>query len=465
MSLGTPTHLGTASAAGAGSVTTNSISPTSGGLILLAVGGNGTALRTVSGVPSGLSGTWVAVDNENYNDGSIHAAYLFVGTGCTGSGTVSATFSAAWSGSVFYSWIEIPSGWDPTTPIPQFASNNVLPTAGSLTVTLGSSFVDAANNMAIGFFLHRIQEALTAGSGFTKLGETQTAVPVGKVTAWEYQVGQDLSVDMSWSTTSRGAIGIALEVNAAAGGGSVALDGSASMALTTSADMVVAEAVAGQADMALGTTAALSIAQAVAGQADMVLGTTGALSIAQAVAGQADMALSTTADLTVTGAGLTLDGSAAMALTTSADLGVAQALAGQADMALTTAADLGVARPLDGQADAVLGTTAALSLGVGLAGQADMVLGTTADLRLSEALAGSAAMALTTSADLTVTAPFLLTEVEWWQGPIVFRWDHPEGALLEVDQRWDSDGGDFRTKWVGHIEGPRWVDGLIRKEL
>lgn len=89
------------------------------------------------------------------------------------------------------------------------SATNTTAGATSLTVTLGA-FADAHNATSGGFVISPA-EALTVGTGFSLVGTVQGPPTIGS----EWRVDNDSTVDMSW-TTNTGALGIAVELAAAA---------------------------------------------------------------------------------------------------------------------------------------------------------------------------------------------------------------------------------------------------------
>jgi hypothetical protein len=96
-------------------------------------------------------------------------------------------------------------------PSAKVFTNAIAPGPTSLTVTL-SSFADAVNNMAVGIFGDDGTVSPVVGSGFTSIHSANTVYEL----LVEYKLGQDTSVDYSWSNTDVKVSGIAFEVVAAA---------------------------------------------------------------------------------------------------------------------------------------------------------------------------------------------------------------------------------------------------------
>ena len=90
-------------------------------------------------------------------------------------------------------------------------------TATSLTITL-AAFADAVNNTSygMGIVARSAAEDLVPGTGFVQLADVGHSSPImSLLSEWKSPVGEDISVDFTW-TTAAAACGIAVEVKAAA---------------------------------------------------------------------------------------------------------------------------------------------------------------------------------------------------------------------------------------------------------
>lgn len=217
MTIATPTSLDRGNGTAGGSITTNSVTATTGGVLFLFTACGGTTERSITGI-AGLGGTWTHVVHDKYLDGITWRAECWVGVGCTGTGTIVVTFSGSWSSGRGWMLIQYASGVDTTTPVVQSASAIVAAGATQVDVTL-AAFADATNNGAGGFCSHRVVENLVpdASGGWTELDQRQAGSPANTF-AYQYKAGQDTTVSYSWASTTNGAVGLAFEVAAAASG-------------------------------------------------------------------------------------------------------------------------------------------------------------------------------------------------------------------------------------------------------
>lgn len=178
---------------------------------------------TVTFNGSGLAFDVVASVDIDTSGADRQTMWLFRGVASAGSsGTTTIDFGAV---AAKHDWAidEIDgvdtSGINGSAAIVQSATAQFASGATSGTVSL-AAFADATNNAAYGVFDVQSSSSgvvsYTAGTGFTKLGEDTGNVAT---LASEYRVGQDTTVDMTWSGASvfRSA-GIAVELKAASSG-------------------------------------------------------------------------------------------------------------------------------------------------------------------------------------------------------------------------------------------------------
>lgn len=204
---------------------TASISPSANALILVAVhgedadGSNGDAPSSLSG--NGL--TWVKVDDVVFYTGYNNIS-LWRSMGASPStGAITITFPnnenwCAWS-VVEFTGVDT-SGSNGSGAVVQSANNTG--TSASLTVTL-SAFSDASNATYGAFAdfrdLSSGTNTFTVGTGFTQAHAVNDQIGYRQDLGTEYLLGNDTSVDGSFSSVDN--IGaIAIEIKIAAAGGS-----------------------------------------------------------------------------------------------------------------------------------------------------------------------------------------------------------------------------------------------------
>lgn len=142
-------------------------------------------------------------------------------SGWAASGASTGVVTLTWSGASTGLWwiIDEGTGVDTTTQIVQSSAQGAgTGTSGSATL---AAFADAVNNAAYGFLTHIANETSTAEAGYTTLGNFGAALAPDAGLITEYKLGEDLTVTASW-TTSSAWHSHAVEVKAAAGGGTVA---------------------------------------------------------------------------------------------------------------------------------------------------------------------------------------------------------------------------------------------------
>jgi hypothetical protein len=217
VAIATPTRPTAGNGASLSSITTGSVTATTGGVMFLFTACGGTTERTITAV-SGLGGTWSFVAADAYSDGIRWRVECWVGVGCTGTGTISVTFSGTWSSGRGWMVIEYASGVDTTTPVVQSNTATVAPGASQVDVTL-SAFADSTNNAAGGFASHRVVENLVPDttSGWTEIAQWQAGTPANTF-AFQNHPGEDTTVSYSWADTTHGGLGIALEIAATSSG-------------------------------------------------------------------------------------------------------------------------------------------------------------------------------------------------------------------------------------------------------
>lgn len=219
MAISFATILGTRSSVDGSSFVTASGAPTGNRLQLFAV----SAINAAASTPAAptLSGggitTWTEVTSIAYDTGGSNRGRITLFRALEaspGSGTVTITFGESHT-NCEWSWCEFDGidtgGTNGANAIVQSATNSA--TATSLTVTLAA--FGSADNATYGAFTHQANEATTVGTGFTEIHNPFGASRVAS-TLTEYLLGNDTSVDASWTTSSLCG-GIAVEIKAAAG--------------------------------------------------------------------------------------------------------------------------------------------------------------------------------------------------------------------------------------------------------
>jgi len=217
MALSAPSNLtGVTSTANTDNIATGSISPSSNSLLIVSVGNTNNSITTISSISTTLSnvGSWTivqdTVDIGGGKDLSSGVAYALV-TGAPGSGTITTTFSVATRHKIMR--VAEVTGHDTSTPVVQNKTNTG--TSTGLTVTLDST-PDAAN-MVFATVKDVGLGTITAGSGFTEIGETvlDSSQDSTIQTQYDYQ-SADTTAD--WTTLGgTGNVGAAIEIAEAGG--------------------------------------------------------------------------------------------------------------------------------------------------------------------------------------------------------------------------------------------------------
>jgi len=189
---------------------------TAGRLYLLSLCSRADAVQpTISsiGSPTGSGITWTIIGTANDFDASGSRRTMFLYRGMPTS-TVSSGFTITWGGTqTAKTWcVDEVTGMDTSGTQGSGAIVQQVPGAGasvtSLSITLAA--FGSAQNATYGAFGNAGEGALTAGAGFTRIGNQQLTGEAGLAT--EYLIGNDTSVDMSNGTMDIG--GIAIEIKA-----------------------------------------------------------------------------------------------------------------------------------------------------------------------------------------------------------------------------------------------------------
>ena len=199
------------------SFTTASITPTANRLIL-ACAHTVQSTPFVTPVVTGNGLTWVNINTRTQGVNDHFTLFRALGASPSAGGV---TFNYTGTNIVRITWsiIEIDgvdtSGTNGSGAIVQSAVNSGDNTSNTLTVTL-ASFADAVNNAAVGAFgVRSASDTLVAGTGFTFIN--QATIAEFSTTGTEFQLGEDTTVNASW-TNNANRLGIAIEVKATAAG-------------------------------------------------------------------------------------------------------------------------------------------------------------------------------------------------------------------------------------------------------
>jgi len=192
---------------------TASITPTIGadGVVTALVSwqnasGSARTLSTVTG--NGL--TWVIQAQAESTGVTRWGAALVTAVGVPTAGSVSFTFSGTIN-DLQWTIDEIASGVDTTTNhgIVQ-ATTGVADTGTTVSATL-AAFANAAANGCWGGGVHRVNEDISAGSGFAEITADNSGTTPDFHQLTEWKIGEDTTVDMTWATSNTWVV-IAAEV-------------------------------------------------------------------------------------------------------------------------------------------------------------------------------------------------------------------------------------------------------------
>lgn len=204
-------------AASAASVAFTSRTPTANALQLCVVHvARGSSTEPVAPSVAGNGLTWVLVRSHTYRTGISRAAvYVFRAMGAAPSaGVATVTLSASNDKTATAQLIEVTNvatgGTNGSAAVVQSSNNGLADTSTTPTATL-AAFADV-DNATIGFIGHYLPAAtITAGSGFTLLGE---ATSTNTETATEFKAANDTTVDFTLSSNPNFASVIGLELSA-----------------------------------------------------------------------------------------------------------------------------------------------------------------------------------------------------------------------------------------------------------
>jgi len=209
----TGTYQSGASVAGQVGDTISTSSYAFDGYYLVATAAWGGAGNPVPGqptltTPTGVTDTHIRTQDDG-SESSLRSLSVFL---LTGTGTD--VLTADWGMYVYRAFIytvEL-AGHDTTGTVVQSSQTNATGDGAGLQTTAAlSSFSDATNNAVFAFFHNFATGTYTQESGYTLL----TTATGGDRVVCEYDVGEDLTTDITFSVASATYNAIALEINAA----------------------------------------------------------------------------------------------------------------------------------------------------------------------------------------------------------------------------------------------------------
>lgn len=173
------------------------------------------AARSLSSL-SGCGLTWVIQAQVENPAATRWGVALVTGIGTPTSGQLTAVFSAGIN-DLQWTIDEYASGVDTATNHGIVQSNTATGTTSPASVSL-SAFGNATDNVAHGGIVHRVNEDISPGSGFTEVTTDNSGTTPDFHQLSEYQVGEDTTVDFTFATTHTWAAA-ALEIKAVVSGG------------------------------------------------------------------------------------------------------------------------------------------------------------------------------------------------------------------------------------------------------
>lgn len=204
--------------------TATTITPSANRLVLVSFLVVAGTLRTATLTGCGLTWEEVVTDPFFTEASPLWRVGVFRSMGASPStGALTFDFTGSITG---FSWSAIEfdgvdtGGTNGSAAIVQAVASSSIDAGTSHSVTLAA--FGHANNATYGAFGVNKNEDITPGSGFTEGHDLGHASPTARVFS-EYQIGNDTSVDCSW-TTSGAAGGVAVEIKAAAAGGAFTLN-------------------------------------------------------------------------------------------------------------------------------------------------------------------------------------------------------------------------------------------------
>lgn len=308
MAIGTPTAIGqnSTSAAASSLVLTTTAAVPAGAMIVLEIANHNSAAVVPSSVTDSAGNTYTLISAINSSAVSETLAYALNATALASGSTITITFpSTRNAAAAAYSVTGIATA----SAVDQQASNT---TGSSATPSVGpTSATTQADELVIGLFGYSNSRTFTPGSGYTALATVESTGTV-RGTTGEYKIvsatGTQTPDGTFSSSTSFAGLVVTFKA-AAAGGGSVALSASGTIAITGSSSL----AASGSSAVALSASATIAIT----GSAS--LGATGGTS---ALSASATIAITGSASLGVTGGSATFAASGTVRITGSSALSV-----------------------------------------------------------------------------------------------------------------------------------------------
>lgn len=308
MAIGTPTAIGqnSTSAAASSLVLTTTAAVPAGAMIVLEIANHNSAAVVPSSVTDSAGNTYTLISAINSSAVSETLAYALNATALASGSTITITFPSTRNAAAAAYYV---TGIATSGAVDQQASNT---TGSSATPSVGpTSATTQADELVIGLFGYSNSRTFTPGSGYTALATVESTGTV-RGTTGEYKIvsatGTQTPDGTFSSSTSFAGLVVTFKA-AAAGGGSVALSASGTIAITGSSSL----AASGSSAVALSASATIAIT----GSAS--LGATGGTS---ALSASATIAITGSASLGVTGGSATFAASGTVRITGSSALSV-----------------------------------------------------------------------------------------------------------------------------------------------
>lgn len=432
MAISAPTQLVHDHVVASGSTFANTAANyTSGRLYIVAVGGSGTTGRTASSL-SGAGATWTEVNSgtdSSWTDGVAWAVTIFTSTNASGtSQSLTVTYSGSWASTKFMHVFEVTSGFDTSGLVVQAVANNAA--AGSSPVTIALADSAASGNMRLGYFVHRVQDALSSANAGTMVGVQTIASPASSKGLWYYDGDTTTDPSVSFADTSRGVGYMGIEIKATAGSAQ-ALAGTSAVTFGQTADTVVSHALTAASAVTFGQTGDTTVAHTLTATSAVTFGQTADTVVAHSLAATSAVIFAQTADTSVTHP---LAATSAVTFGQSADTTVAHSLAATSAVAFGQSADAAVAHPLAATSAVTFGQSADVTTGKLLTGNADISFAQISAVTVAHALAATSAVVFGQTADLSAgvvaTAPALRATAEKEQHHGTHR-EHNRGTVAD----------------------------------
>lgn len=301
--------------------------------------------------------------------------------------------------------IEVPSGFDTTTPVAQVTENEDNTGSASFATNLASA--PASGNLSIVGVMRRNVTTgnITPDAGFTELAEVTGSGTSTDSGSLEVQYKDPATQNCSSGSSSGTPVwgGLHVELAAATASGDLGT-ASGTVAFTTAAVLTTAISLVASATVAFTTAAVLTTGISLAASSTVALTTAAAITTAIQMAAAATVAFTTSAALSTA---IQLAANATIAFTSAADLtaGVTGDLgAASATVVFTAVAVLSSAIHLNAVASVAFSSAAALTTAISLAATATLALETTGALSTAIQFGATATVAFTTVAALSAGA-------------------------------------------------------------